>query len=146
MEKYDTIMNKKCTTVVSPFIKPPFLQWNKSFIRGMTFFEGAKFASILLSVHGLIRRVWGSLLEVDYCAWTDKKGVRELIRGRLVVVFFLTMGSIYYYVDKRSKIGKGLVMIRAIFDLYFWHKIKYIVHSRTLMVKHKTKLKTWFFN
>jgi hypothetical protein len=29
------------------------------------------------------------------------------------------MGSIYYYVDKRSKIGKGLVMIRAIFDLYF---------------------------
>jgi hypothetical protein len=27
--------------------------------------------------------------------------------------------QIYYYVDKRSKIGKGLVMIRAIFDLYF---------------------------
>ena len=139
MEKYYTIMNKKCTTVVSPLIKPPFLQWNKSFIRGMTFFEGAKFASILLSVHGLIRRVWGSLLEGDY---------RNTIILLFVVVFFLTMGSIYYYVDKRSKIGKGLVMIRAIFDLYFWHKIKYIVHvhSRTLMVKHKTKLKTLFFN
>ena len=35
-------------------------------------------------MHGLIRRVRGSLLEGDYCAWTDKKGVRELIRARLL--------------------------------------------------------------
>lgn len=117
---------KKCATVVSPLVRPLFCYEAKSIIRGMTFLRGQ------LCLH------------FNISAWTDKKGGRDLIRGPQLYYnfffFFVTMGSRYYYVDKRFKIGKELGMIRGIFDMSsvsLWLPLSLFIFSdrRTLGIR-----------